>query len=291
MAPRVCWRCAAGYGLQDTVRTAREQSQKIKIDRMPERWPWLRIRPNRHARRLRATACCVGGRLLRRAAGDRGTARAVRGVVGTAGGRGAGCSGESRGTEERAPRGSSNGVHPSAHDPRRSRWRRTCRAWRRACSWTLRPPRRARTAAWAAAARAPASTDPRARARGRVTEGGASLATAGCCSTEGPRSTPSSHDRVLTPIVLTSFACTTDMLALNPTLWRSPPCNRRRTARGRPSHRRCGRRQRWRRRCLSLGWPSTCQTILRRPMHPRPAQPSQAAAVSPGSAQQTGDSR
>ena len=182
MAPRVCWRCAAGYGLQDTVRTAREQSQKIKIDRMPERWPWLRIRPNRHARRLRATACCVGGRLLRRAAGDRGTARAVRGFVGTAGGRGAGCSGESRGTEERAPRGSSNGVHPSAHDPRRSRWRRTCRAWRRACSWTLRPPRRARTAAWAAAATAPASTDPRARARGRVTEGGASLATAGCCS-------------------------------------------------------------------------------------------------------------
>ena len=81
MAPRVCWRCAAGYGLQDTVRTAREQSQKIKIDRMPERWPWLRIRPNRHARRLRATACCVGGRLLRRAAGDRGTARAVRGML------------------------------------------------------------------------------------------------------------------------------------------------------------------------------------------------------------------
>ena len=232
-----------------------------------------------------ACHCCVGGRLLRRAAGDRGTARAVRGVVGTAGGRGAGCSGDSRGTEEGAPRAA-----PTV------------------CTLCARPPPQPMAqdvSGLAASLQLDASTTaPRSHSslgRGRKSPGvyrppRPSKGTSGRAAEVWQRPVVAALRGHRYPVQSQSSPhanlppqlC---LLALNPTLRRSPPCNRRRTARGRPSHRRCGRRQRWRRRCLSLGWPPTCQTILRRPMHPRPAHPGQAAAVSPGSAQQTGDSR
>ena len=159
--------CAAGYGQQEhrTVRTAREQrSNSSSTGKKPGGKPDCSNRPD--PKRLRATAvlgddCCAALQATAALPELCGVLSARLVAVGLD-------VAETVGAQRREPPGQLQRCAPFAHDPRRSRWRRTCRAWRRACSWTLRPPRRARTAAWAAAARAPASTDPRARARGRV---------------------------------------------------------------------------------------------------------------------------